>query len=51
MLRPEKESIFANYDDWNDELNEKKLTENTLIRLGFHDCLRYEGDKTVQIRF
>ena len=42
MLSPVEEVINANYDDWNDEKSIAKLSENSFIRLGFHDCLRYE---------
>ena len=42
MLRPEPEIVKINFDDWVDDFHMKRVTENTFIRLGFHDCLRYE---------
>ena len=42
MLSPVEEVNQANYDDWNDEIRRVKVNENSFIRLGFHDCLRYE---------
>ena len=42
MLSPVSEVLETNYDDWVDEKNVAKLSENSFIRLGFHDCLRYE---------
>ena len=42
MIRPEPEIVKINFDDWNDDFHMKRVTENTFIRLGFHDCLRYE---------
>jgi len=42
MIKPVPDTIKINYDDWSHDLHVRKLSENTLIRLGFHDCLRYE---------
>ena len=40
MMSPVPELMKLNYDDiWDDKPH--TLTENSLIRLGFHDCLRY----------
>ena len=40
MIKPVPDTIKINYDDWSHDLHVRKLSENTLIRLGFHDCLR-----------
>ena len=44
MLSPVEEVVKTNYDDLSTGAEQRrvKLSENTFIRLGFHDCLRYE---------